>query len=133
MRPCLWGGGAVFFFLFCLRFTCPLAGQMEGKVRYVTRNPSQFSILLVRCFFEENFMLNVWPATFLGGSGAGGLKLERRKKCCPEASVPAQLPPHSASPCSNRLNSWIMASCGLKYTHITYPFLTNQPDTFLCW
>lgn len=33
----------------------------------------------------------------------------------------------------HRLNTWIMPSSGRQYTHITYPFLTNQPDTFLCW
>ena len=37
------------------------------------------------------------------------------------------------SPYTNRLNTWIMPSSGLKYTYITYPLFTNQPDTFLCW
>lgn len=64
-------------------------------------------------------------------------KLQRRQEThSPEAGL--GLPICSASsffvsPCTNRLNTWIMPSSGLEYTYITYPLLTNQLDTFLCW
>lgn len=31
------------------------------------------------------------------------------------------------------MNTWVMHSSGFEYTYITYPSLTNQHDTFLCW
>lgn len=74
--------------------------------------------------------------TFGGGRGSK-TKLQRsREKHCPELVFPCGFlfaqPLLFASPCTNRLNTWIMPSSGLEYTYITYPFLTNQPDTFLC-
>lgn len=92
--------------------------------------------------FERDFHVKCLGKNFLVGKGwrqAGGTKLLRRRgeKHCPEAGLSPWLPICSAlvfvSPCTNRLNTWIMPSSGLKYTYITYPFLPNQPDTFLCW
>lgn len=37
------------------------------------------------------------------------------------------------SPWANRVNTWVMHSSGFECTYITYPSLTNQHDTFLCW
>lgn len=82
--------------------------------------------------------LHVQAGIFSVGAGAvkqnsrGGLRALPRSWSVLVASYLLSLR-FAVSPCANRLNTWIMPSSGLEYTYITYPFLTNQPDTFLCW
>lgn len=84
-------------------------------------------------FFESEF--HVSAGIFLAGVGKQNTTPEEEREALPRcwswASYLFSLQ-FLVSPCTNRLNTWIMPSSGLEYTYITYPFLTNQPDTFLC-